>query len=162
MYSCHLFLISSNYNLVRFLLFLFFVMPLLAWNGPLMSLMFLRRSLVFPILLFFSISWHCSFKKAFLSSPCFPLELYIQLGISFSFSFVFLFSAICKATQTTILPSYISFSWGWIWSLPPVECYKPLSIVLQAFCLPALIPWIDLSPPLYNYKGFDLGHIWMA
>ena len=25
-----------------------------------------------------------------------------------------------------------------------------------------LIPWIYLSPPLYNHKGFDLGHIWMA
>ena len=25
-----------------------------------------------------------------------------------------------------------------------------------------LIPWIYFSLPLYNHKGFDLGHIWMA
>ena len=34
--------------------------------------------------------------------------------------------------QTTILPFCISFSWGWFWSLPPVQCYEPLSIVVQA------------------------------
>ena len=28
--------------------------------------------------------------------------------------------------------------------------------------LPDLIPWIYLSLPLYNRKGFDLGHTWMA
>ena len=25
-----------------------------------------------------------------------------------------------------------------------------------------LIPWIYLSPPPYNHKGFELGHTWMA
>ena len=44
--------------------------------------------------------------------------------------------------QTTTLPSCISFSLGWFWSLPPVQCYKPLSIVLQAVCLSDRIPWI--------------------
>ena len=43
----------------------------------------------------------------------------------------------------------ISSSWAWFWSLPHVQCYKPLSIVLQAHCLPRLIPWIYLSLPLY-------------
>ena len=38
-----------------------------AWNVPLVSLIFLKRSLVFPILLFFSVSLHWSLKKAFLS-----------------------------------------------------------------------------------------------
>ena len=55
-YSCHLFLISSAY--VRCLLFLFFIMPISAWNVPLVSLIFLKRSLeIFPILLFLSISF---------------------------------------------------------------------------------------------------------
>ena len=58
-----------------------------------------------------------------------------------------------------ILPFCI-FSWGWSWSLPSVQCHKPPSIVLQAFCLLDLIPWIYLSLPLYNHKGFDLGHTW--
>ena len=49
-YFCHLFLISSAS--VRSLLFLLlsFIMPILAWNVPLISSIFLSRSLVFPIL----------------------------------------------------------------------------------------------------------------
>ena len=49
-YSCHLFLISSAS--VRSLLFLSFIEPIFAWNVPLVLLVFLKRSLVFPILLF--------------------------------------------------------------------------------------------------------------
>ena len=64
-YSCHLFLISSAS--VRSIPFLSFIIPIFAWNVPLVSLIFLKRSLVFPILLFSSISLHCSYKKAFLS-----------------------------------------------------------------------------------------------
>ena len=37
-----------------------------AWNVPLVSLIFLKSSLVFPILLFSSISLHWSLRKAFL------------------------------------------------------------------------------------------------
>ena len=54
MYSCHLFLISSAS--VKSLLFLSFKLPMLAWNVFLISSIFLKRSLVFPILLFSSIS----------------------------------------------------------------------------------------------------------
>ena len=41
--------------------------PVFAWNVPLVSLIFLKRSLVFPIVLFSSISLHWSLRKAFLS-----------------------------------------------------------------------------------------------
>ena len=44
-YSCHLFLISSAS--VRFIPFLSFIEPICAWNIPLVSLIFLKRSLVF-------------------------------------------------------------------------------------------------------------------
>ena len=64
-YSCHLFLMSSAS--VRFIQFLSFIVPIFAWNGPLVSLIFLKRSLVFPILLFSSISFHSSLRKSFLS-----------------------------------------------------------------------------------------------
>ena len=64
-YSCHLFLISFTY--VRSLPFLSFLVPILAWNVPLISLIFLKKSLVFLILFFFSISLHYSLKKTFLS-----------------------------------------------------------------------------------------------
>ena len=63
--SCHLFLISSAS--VRSIPFLAFIVPTFAWNVPLQSLLFLKRSLVFPILLFSSISLHWSLRKIFLS-----------------------------------------------------------------------------------------------
>ena len=64
-YSCHLFLISSAS--VRSIPFLFFIVPMFAWNIPFMSLIFLKRSVVFPILMFSSISLHWSLRKAFFS-----------------------------------------------------------------------------------------------
>ena len=51
-YFCHLFLIFSAS--VRSIPFLSFIEPMFAWNGPLVSLISLKRSLVFPILLFSS------------------------------------------------------------------------------------------------------------
>ena len=66
-YSCHLFLISSAS--VRSIPFLSFIEPIFAWNVPLVSLIFLKRSLVFPILLFLSISLQWSLRKAFLEPP---------------------------------------------------------------------------------------------
>ena len=50
-YPCHLFLISSAS--VRSILFLSFIEPIFSWNVPLVSLIFLKRSLVFPILFLF-------------------------------------------------------------------------------------------------------------
>ena len=64
-YSCHCLLISSAS--VRSMLFLFFFVGTYALNIPLLSLIFLKRSLVFPILLFSSMSLHWSLRKAFLS-----------------------------------------------------------------------------------------------
>ena len=45
-YFCHLFLIPSAS--VRSIPFLSFIKPIFAWNVPLVSLIFLKRSLVFP------------------------------------------------------------------------------------------------------------------
>ena len=59
------FLVSSAS--VRSLPFLSFFVPIFAWNVPLECLVFLKRSLVFPILLFSSISSRHFLKKAFLS-----------------------------------------------------------------------------------------------
>ena len=49
-YSCHLFLIFSA--CVRSIPFLSFIVPIFAWNIPLISLIFLKRSLVFPFYCF--------------------------------------------------------------------------------------------------------------
>ena len=156
-YSRHLFLISSAS--VSFLPFLSFIMTIFVWNVPLVSPILLKRSLVFPLLLFSSTSLHCSLKKAFLSLLAVLWNSAISwVYLSLSPLFLFFSQLFLKTPHTTILPSYIYFSLGWFWSLPPEQCYKPLSILLQALSLPALIPWIYSSPSLYNNKEFDLGY----
>ena len=90
-YSCHLFLISSAS--VRSILFLSFIVPIFAWNVSLVSLIFLKRSLVFHILLFSSVFFALITEDGFLISPCYSLELCIQIGISFLFYFAFSFSS---------------------------------------------------------------------
>jgi len=55
-YSCHLFLLSSAS--VSSIPFLSFIEPTFAWNIPMVSPIFFKRSLVFPILLFSYISLH--------------------------------------------------------------------------------------------------------
>ena len=64
-YSCHHFLMSSASVMSR--PFLSFIEPIFAWSVPLVSLIFLKRSLVFPSLSFSYISFHWSLWKAFLS-----------------------------------------------------------------------------------------------
>ena len=159
MYSCHLFLISSASG--GSIPFLSFIVTIFAWNVPLVSLIFLKRYLVFPILLFFSISW-------LLRKP--SLSLLSILWIS-AFKWVYLTFILCllhlffsqlfvRLPQTSIFSIYISFSWGWSWSLPPLQCHEASSIVHQVLHLSDLIPWIYLSLPLY--KGFNLGHTWVV
>ena len=163
-YSCHLFLISLLLLGPYHFWFMSFIVPIFAWNVPLVSLIFLNRSIVFPVLLFSSISVD-HFRRRSSQSLLFFGTL-LSDGYIFPFLFClsrFFFSQLfVRPPQTTILPFCISFSWGWSWSLTSIQCRESLSIVLQALCLSGLMPWIYLSLPLYNCKGFDLGHIWMV
>ena len=207
-------------------------MSIFSWNILLVCLIFLKRSLVFPILLFSSISLHWSLRKAFsslldilrnfavkreyLSFSPLPLTSLLFSAICSEVKVIQLFLILCnpmgctvhwflqarilgwvafpfsrgfyqtrdqtqfshiaggfftswatrevlfvRPPQKTILSFCNSFSWRWSWSLPPVQCHKSLSIVLQGLCLSDLFPWTYLSLPLYNCKGFDLGHTWM-
>ena len=91
-YSYHLFLISSASD--KSIPFLSFIEPIFAWNVPLVSLIFLKRSLVFFILLFSSISLHWSLRKAFLSLLAILWNSAFKWGLhSNAFSFVFCFSS---------------------------------------------------------------------
>ena len=114
--------------------FLSFIVPIFAWNVLLVSLIFLKRSLVFPILLFSSISLHWSLKKTFLSLLAVLWNSAFRwIYISFSplpFTSL-LFSAMCMASSDCHFAFLHFFFWGWFWSLPPVQCYEPPSIVLQ-------------------------------
>ena len=89
-YSYHLFLISSAS--VRSIPFLTFIEPIYSWNVPLVSLIFLKRSLVFPF---------CCFPL-FLCTDGWGRLSYLFLlffgtlhsdAISFLFSFAFRFSS---------------------------------------------------------------------
>ena len=163
-------ILPSLLNLLHFCYifsFLSFIVPIFAWNVPLVIPNILKRSLVFltPILFFSSISLHCSLRKAF-SSLLLILQNSALNGYIFPFHFclllLFFSQLFARPPQTTTLPSCISFSWGWFCSTPPVQCYEPSSIVLQELCLSDLIPHIYYSPPLYNHKGCDSGHTWMV
>ena len=87
-------------------------------------------------------------EEGFLNFLLFFATLYWN-GYIFPFNFclllLFFSQLFVRAPQKTILPFCISFCWGFSWSLPPVQCHKPLSIVFQALCLSDLIPWIHLS-----------------
>ena len=90
-YSCHLFLISSASVSLSFLV------PIFAWNVPLVSnfleeISSLSHSIVF--LYFFALVT----EEGFLISPFYSLELDIEMGISFLFSFAF-----CSFTTIMIM-----------------------------------------------------------
>ena len=115
LYSCHLFLISSAS--VRSIPFLSFIKPILAWNVPLISLIFLVRSLFFLILLFSSISLPCSLKMAFLSLlailwNCASSWVYLYLSPLLFASL--LSSAICKASSDNCFAFLHFFFFGMI------------------------------------------------
>ena len=132
-YSCHLFLISSIY--VRSIPFLSLIEPIFAWNVPLVYIIFLKRSLVFPILLFSSICLHWSLRRlSYLSLLFFgtlPSNGYI-FPFLLCFSLFLFLKLFVRCPQTAIFLFCISFSWGWSWSLSPVQCHEPPSIVRQA------------------------------
>ena len=120
-YSCHLFLISSAS--VRSIPFLSFIKHVFAWNVPLVSLIFLKRSLVFPILLFSFISLHWSLRKAFLSLLAILWNAAVKweyLSFSPLLFASLLFTAICKASSDNHFAFLHFFSMGMV--LSPVSC----------------------------------------
>ena len=134
-YACHLFSISSIS--IRSLPFLSLFVPIFGRNVPLIFPIFLR-SLVFPLLLFSSVSYIVHWRRSSCSSLLFSETLHlVECTFPFLPCFLLLFFPwlFVEPTQTTTLPSCIYFSLGWLCLLPPVQRYEPLSTVLQALCL---------------------------
>ena len=163
MYSCHLFLISSAS--ARSIPFLPFIVPILARNDPSMSLSnYLEEISSHSHCIAFLYYLHCSFKKAFLSLLAILWNsAFICFYLSFSplpFSSL-LFLALCKASSDNHLPSCISFSLGWLWSLPPVQCCCCCFSVAQ-WC-PTVCDPMDCSmlgfPVLHHLLEFTQTHI---
>ena len=119
-YPCHLF---TSFASIRSILFLSFIEPISAWNVSLVSLIFLKRSLVFLILLFSSISLHWSLRKAFLSLLAILWNSAFKWAyLSFSplFFTSLLLTAICKASSESHFAFLHFFFLGMI--LIPVSC----------------------------------------
>ena len=127
-YSCHLFLISSAS--VIYIPFLSFIKPIFAWNVPLVSLIFLKRSLVFPVLCF----------PLFLCIDRWGRHSYLSLlffGTLHSDAYIFpfllclslLFTAICKASSDSHFAFLHFFFLGMV--LIPISCTMSQFI----FCL---------------------------
>ena len=152
-YSCHLFLILSAS--VRSIQFLSFIIPIYAWNIPLVSLIFLKRPLVFPILLFASVSLHWSLRKAFsclhalLQNYAFkwlylsfsPLPLASLLFSAIFFSFIFISLRLitlqyCIGLCHTL--TWISHGFTCVPHPDPPSCLPPHLIPLGLPSAPAL------------------------
>ena len=104
-YSCYFFLISSAS--VRCMAFLSFIVTVFALSIPLVSLIFLKRSLVFPILLLSSISLHWSLRKAFLSLLAILWRSawkWVYLSFPPLLSCLLFSQLFVRPPQTTILP----------------------------------------------------------
>ena len=151
-------LLLHPYSFCPLFLFIF------AWNILLVSdfleeISSLCHSIVF--LHFFALfTW-----EGFPISPRYSLEFpFSWVYLSFSplpFASL-LFPAIFKASSDNHFAFSHFFFLGMVLIPPSCTCHEPLSIVLQALCLSDLISWIYLSLPMYNHKGFDLGHTWMV
>ena len=131
----------------------------------LVFLIFLKRSLVFPFLLFSSISLYWSLKKAFLSL----LAILWNSGLSWvylSFSPLpfasLLFTAIFKASSNNHFAFLHFLSFGII--LITVSCTMSQTLVHRSSGTLSIRsnPLNLFSLPLYNCKGFDLGYTWMV
>ena len=118
--------------------FLSFIELIFAWNVPLVSLIFLKRSLIIPILLFSSISLHWSLWKPFL--------FLLAIRWNFAFKWVYLsfsplllasllFTAICKASSDSHFAFLHFFSLGMV--LIPVlwiYLFKLLFLFTSVIC----------------------------
>ena len=110
---------------------------------PLVSLIFLKRSLVFPIQLFSSISLHWSLRKAFLSLLAILWNSafkWVYLSFSPVFFTSLLFTAIYKASSDSHFAFVHFFFLGMV--LLPVSCTMSWTSVhgSSAFCLSELVP----------------------
>ena len=132
------------------------------WNVPLVSLIFLKRSLVCPILFFFLCFFALIAEEGFLISYCYSLELCIQNFLSFSpllFTSL-LFIAICKASPDSQFAFLHFFSMGMVycivWGHKELDVTERLSFsVLPPFypehkqdsegCSSPLGPWDNLK-----------------
>ena len=117
----------------RYIPFLSFIVPIFAWNIPVASLIFLKRSLVFHILLFSSISLHWSLNKAFLSLLAILWNSafkWVYLVFSPLLLASHLFTAFWKASSDSHFSFLHFFFLRWFFVCPSKKCWNPNSLLL--------------------------------
>ena len=125
---------------------------------------FVKRSLVFPILLLSSSYLYWSLRKAFLSLLailCNSAFRWVYLSFSLLPLAFVVFSAIFKASLDNHF-AFLHFFFLRMVLLTASCTMSQTSEYSSSGALSDLISWIYLSFPLYNHKGFDVGHTWMV
>ena len=130
-------------------------------KSPFVWLIFLKRSLVFPILVFPSISFHWSLRNllAILWNSAFK---WVHLSFSPLPLASLLFSAICKAFSDNHFAFLHFFFLGTV--LITASCTMSRTSVHSSWgTLSIRLNTLNhLSLSLFNCKGFYLGHTWMV
>ena len=120
--ACHLFLISSTS-------FRSFIMPILSWNIPLIAPVFLKRSLVFPILFLYFVSLFIKEDLLILWNSAFSRVFY-----PFSIPFAYLLpSAICKASPHNHFACWYFFFFIFSMILATASCTTSPTSVQNGF-----------------------------
>ena len=107
----------SLLSLLGSLLFLFFIVLIFGWNVPLIYPIFLKRSLVLPLLLSLVYFYALFIKEDLLVSPCYSLECCISCMYLSLSPFLFtslLSSAICKSSSDNHLAFLLFFFLGMV------------------------------------------------
>ena len=155
-YSCHLFLISSASFSVLYCAHLCmkyspgfsnFLEEISILSHSILFLYFFALITEKAFLSFLAILWNSAFKWVYLSFLPLPLAS-------------LLFTAICKASSDNHLAFLHFFFLGMV-LITASYTISRTSVHSSSGTLSELIPSIYFSLPLYNHKGFDLGHIWM-
>ena len=119
---CHLILIPIAS--VRSVPFMSLIVPIFAWNAPLVSPVFLKKSLVFPIALlcFIALLYFLALitEEGFLLSPWNSVFRWLYLSSSPLASFLFISQLIVRPPPAAILPFCVSFFLGMVFI--PVSC----------------------------------------
>ena len=126
-YSCHLFLISSVLYCAHLCMkcslgISNFLEEISSLSHSIVLLYSLHWSLRKDFLSLLALLWNSAFKWVYLSFSPLPLAS-------------LLFSAIFMASSDNHFAFCISFSWGWFWTHPVVQCYEPPLMVLQALSI---------------------------
>ena len=135
LYSSSKYFVLISSASTRSIPFLSFTVPTFGWSVTLISPIFLKRSLVFPLLLFSSSFMHCSLNKVLLSLCAVLLNSefsWVYLSLSPLFFTSLLSLAICKASLDNHFAFLFSFSLEWFCLLSPVQYFGPMSLVFQA------------------------------